>query len=54
MADVVIFVFGFFFNDDNVSALCRCLESPEAKVKRFRLVALTKELSETPCIVFVL
>ena len=30
----------------NVTAFCPCLKSlPEAKVKRFRLIALTKEVS---------
>jgi hypothetical protein len=30
---------------------CPCLKSlPEAKVKRFQSIALTKEVSEMPCI----
>ena len=33
----------------NVAAFCLCLKSlPEAKVKRFRLIALTKEVSKQP------
>lgn len=33
----------------NVSAFCHCPNSlPEAKVKRFRLIALTKEVSKQP------
>ena len=33
----------------NVATFCPCLKSlPEAKVKRLRLIALTKEVSETP------
>jgi hypothetical protein len=33
----------------NVSAFCPCLKSlPEAKVKRFILIALTKEVSKKP------
>jgi hypothetical protein len=32
----------------NVAAFCPCLKSlPEAKVKRFRLIALTKEIKST-------
>ena len=39
----------------NVATFCPCLKSlPEAKVKRLRLIALTKEVSETPIIDFVL
>ena len=39
----------------NVAAFCPCLKSlPEAKVKRLRLIALTKEVSEMPIIDFVL
>ena len=39
----------------NVAAFCPCLKSlPEAKVKRFRLIALTKEVSEMSRIDFVL
>ena len=39
----------------NVGAFCPCLKSlPEYKVKRFQLIALTKEVSETPIIDFVL
>jgi hypothetical protein len=35
----------------NVAALCPCLKSlPEAKVKRFRLIALAKEISKEPSI----
>ena len=33
----------------NVAAFCPCLKSlPEAKVKRFILIALTKEVSKSP------
>ena len=33
----------------NVAAFCPCLKSlPEAKVKRFRLIALKKEVSKQP------
>jgi hypothetical protein len=33
----------------NVASFCRCLKSrPEAKVKRLRLIALTKEVSKQP------
>ena len=33
----------------NVAAFCPCPKSlPEAKVKRFRLIALTKEVSKQP------
>ena len=39
----------------NVAAFCICLKSlPEAKVKRFILIALTKEVSKKPSIDFVL
>jgi hypothetical protein len=39
----------------NLATFCHCLKSlPEAKVKRFRLIALTREVSETPIINFVL
>jgi hypothetical protein len=39
----------------NVATFRPCLKSlPEAKVKRFRLIALTKEESEMPIIDFVL
>ena len=39
----------------NVAAFCPCLKSlPKAKVKRFILIALTKEVSETPGTDFVL
>jgi hypothetical protein len=39
----------------NVATFCLCRKSlPEAKVKSIRLVALTKEASETPIIDFVL
>ena len=39
----------------NVATFCPCLKSlPEAKVKRLRLVTLTKEASERPIIDFVL
>jgi hypothetical protein len=39
----------------NVSPLCPYLKShPEAKVKRPRFIALTKKVSETPIIDFVL
>ena len=38
----------------NIAAFCPCLKSlPEAKVKRLRLIALTKEASEKPIIDFV-
>lgn len=38
-----------------VTTSCPCLKSqPEAEVKKFRLIALTKEVSETPIIDFVL
>ena len=39
----------------NVAAFCPCLKSlPEAKVKRFRLIALIKEVSKQLSIDFVL
>ena len=39
----------------NMAAFCPCLKRlPEAKVKRLRLIALTKEVSEMPIIDFVL
>ena len=39
----------------NVATFCPCQKSlPEAKVKRLRLIALTKEVSETPIKDFVL
>ena len=39
----------------NVTAFCHCQKSlPEAKVKRFRLLALTKEISKKPNRDFVL
>ena len=39
----------------SVAAFCLCLTSlPEAKVKKFRLTVLTKEVSETPVIHFLL
>jgi hypothetical protein len=39
----------------NVANFCPCLKGlPEAKVKRLRLIALTKEVSETPIIDFFL
>jgi hypothetical protein len=39
----------------NVAAFCPCLKSlPEAKVKRLGLIPLTKEVSETLSIDFVL
>ena len=39
----------------NVATFCPCLKSlPEAKVKRLRLIALTKEISKTPRRDFVL
>jgi hypothetical protein len=39
----------------NVTTFCPCLKSlPEAKMKRLRLIALTKEVSEMPIIDFVL
>ena len=39
----------------NVAGFCPCLKSlPEAKVKRFQLIALTKEISEKSSIDFVL
>ena len=39
----------------NVAAFCPCLKSlPEAKVKRFILIALTKEVSKKPSRDFVL
>ena len=39
----------------NVTVFCPCLKSlPEAKVKRFRLIALTKEVSKKPSLDFVL
>ena len=39
----------------NMAAFCPCLRSlPETKVKRLRLIALTKEVSETPIIDSVL
>lgn len=39
----------------NVAAFCPCLKSlPKAKVKRLRLIALTKEVSETSIIDSVL
>jgi hypothetical protein len=35
----------------NVAAFCPCPKSlPEAKVKRFRLIALAKEISKQPSI----
>jgi hypothetical protein len=38
-----------------MAALCPCLNSlPEAKMKRLTLIVLTKEVSETPIIDFVL
>jgi hypothetical protein len=38
----------------NVATFCPCLKSlPEAKVKRLRLISLTKEASEMPIIDFV-
>jgi hypothetical protein len=37
----------------NVATFCLCLKSlPEAKAKRLRLIALTKEVSERPIIDF--
>ena len=40
---------------NNVTAFCPCLKSlPESKVKRFILIALTKEVSKKPSIDFVL
>jgi hypothetical protein len=39
----------------NVAAFCPCLKSlPEAKVKRFRLIALTKEVSKKLSLDFIL
>ena len=39
----------------NVAAFCPCLKSlQEANVKRLRLIALTKDVSELPIIDFVL
>ena len=39
----------------NVATFCPCLKSlPEAEMKRLRLIALTKEVSETRAINFVL
>ena len=39
----------------NVATFCPCLKSlPEAKVKRLRLIALTKEVSKKPSRDFVL
>jgi hypothetical protein len=39
----------------NVATFCPCLKSlPEAEVKRLRLIALTKKVSEIPIIYFVL
>ena len=39
----------------NVAAFCPCLKSlPENKVKRFRLIALAKEISKQPTLDFVL
>jgi hypothetical protein len=39
----------------NVAAFCPCLRVlPEAKVKKLRLIALTKEVSEMPIMDFVL
>jgi hypothetical protein len=39
----------------NIAAFCPCLKSlPEAKVKRLKLITLTKDVSETPIIDFVL
>jgi hypothetical protein len=39
----------------NVATFCPCLKSlPEAKVKRLRLIALTKEVSKNPSRDFVL
>ena len=39
----------------NVATFCPCLKSlPETKVKRLRLIALTKEVSEMPIMDFVL
>jgi hypothetical protein len=39
----------------NVAAFCPCLKNlPKVKVKRFILIALTKEVSEMPSIDFVL
>jgi hypothetical protein len=39
----------------NVATFCPCLKSlPEAKGKRLKLIALTKEVSETPLLDFVL
>ena len=54
----VIWTLEIFLNDvlvKNVAAFYPCLKSrPEAKVKRFRSIALTKEVSEKPSIDFVL
>ena len=39
----------------SVAAFCPCLKSlPHANVKRFTLIALTKEVSKTPIIDFIL
>jgi hypothetical protein len=39
----------------NVAAFCHCPKNlPEAKVKRLRLIALTKEVSETAIMDFVI
>ena len=39
----------------NVATFCPCLKSlPEVKVKTLRLILLTKEVSESPTIDFVL
>jgi hypothetical protein len=39
----------------NMAGFCPCLKSlPKAKVKRLRLIALTKEVSETPSRDYVL
>jgi hypothetical protein len=38
----------------NRTTFCHCSKSlPEAKVKRFRLIALTKEVSKQPAINFI-
>ena len=38
-----------------VAAFCHCLKSlPEAKIKRIKLIALTKEVSKKPSRVFIL
>jgi len=45
----------WYFGEEFGCYFCPCLKRlPEAKVKRLRLIALTKEVSETPIIDVVL